>query len=422
MHRRGLSDWKERAKRDATVRRGNTANQGDDKVDHVPVDDDPGSKAREEIAESSSPSKCLNKEAKEKWALRGWDTDDEWWDMSVSDRQNWEVLGYTQNIWQYNRSPATNGLDWDELSAEEQAAASALMFTQISWDESWDESWGYSSSSSGNGNGPFLLFCGGAVALFLLYDMICAKRDEDQWKKIHVTKDERAQLEHFLMDLIKNDPAVHASWKTQSNQYRARNESEIQARSILVQLRKVFLAVHEFDPGAQGDSDELLITAQGWVNFCQQRAKAVGDTHRQRVWAEEHDTAVEALFRAADLDNNGGISFDEFVSLMVMLTGIAQGANPDHMVEMVWMLLDKDHDGELTREELNQFGAICANFHLVPSEKESWFERKWAGKMSKEMFDEADLNGDGVVSKEEFKATIGIGPTHLLYISAVWTG
>jgi hypothetical protein len=105
MHRRGLSDWKERAKRDATVRRGNTANQGDDKVDHVPVDDDPGSKAREEIAESSSPSKCLNKEAKEKWALRGWDTDDEWWDMSVSDRQNWEVLGYTQNIWQTTEAP-----------------------------------------------------------------------------------------------------------------------------------------------------------------------------------------------------------------------------------------------------------------------------------------------------------------------------
>ena len=76
--------------------------------------------------------------------------------------------GLHANIWQYNRSPATNGLDWDELSAEEQAAASALMFTQISWDESWDESWGYSGSSSGNGNGPFLLFCGGAVALFLL--------------------------------------------------------------------------------------------------------------------------------------------------------------------------------------------------------------------------------------------------------------
>ena len=33
------------------------------------------------------------------------------------------------------------------------------------------------------------------------------------------------------------------------------------------------------------------------------------------------------------------------------------------------MLLDCDHEGELTREELNQFASMATNFQLLPSEK-----------------------------------------------------
>ena len=41
----------------------------------------------------------------------------------------------------------------------------------------------------------------------------------------------------------------------------------------------------------------------------------------------------------------------------------------DAIAEVVWMLLDCDHDGELTREELNQFASMATNFQLLPSEK-----------------------------------------------------
>ena len=114
MHCRGLSDWKERAKRDASGHaRGDTANQGDDQADRAatsgalpPVDNDPsdGSKARDlpgptvrvppggpglTISTEKARQLLLRKEAKEKWGLRSWHIGQEWCDdMSVSDREN----------------------------------------------------------------------------------------------------------------------------------------------------------------------------------------------------------------------------------------------------------------------------------------------------------------------------------------------
>ena len=71
------------------------------------------------------------------------------------------------------------------------------------------------------------------------------------------------------------------------------------------------------------------------------------------------------------------------------------------MAELVWLLLDANHDGELTLEELEQWAAIATNFGLIPLHKATSFQQAWTnpGSWSRasatHYFKAADLNKDG---------------------------
>jgi len=66
------------------------------------------------------------------------DSDDQedtaWEDLPPDERWNWQKLGWNEDLWNDGEEPETSELDWDELTGEQQRAATALGYTQAKWD------------------------------------------------------------------------------------------------------------------------------------------------------------------------------------------------------------------------------------------------------------------------------------------------
>lgn len=261
------------------------------------------------------------------------------------------------------------------------------------------------------------MIAAGATGLGLAAWLASPVPAERKFMEAKITDTDREKLIGFMTSVIERDHTIHHSWyRTAPNAHekrpgearytKTREEVERQAsETVLAQLLDVFMLVHAYDPSAD-DADELIVTAAGWQKYCDST-----DKHGSGRWSAEHRRAIDTLFQAADLDNNGGLSFEEFVGLMFLMAGAAQSARPAAMLELVWLLLDRNHDGVLTRKELEQWANLVSNFGLLAHDRaaESRFARMWRESLQSEggVFAEADINGDGVVTKAEFMATIG---------------
>jgi len=59
-----------------------------------------------------------------------------WTDMTAAEQDLWKVLGWDEASWEGEaKQPASEDKYWNQLSSEEQAAASALGYTKETWDE-----------------------------------------------------------------------------------------------------------------------------------------------------------------------------------------------------------------------------------------------------------------------------------------------
>ncbi|KAI1732238.1 EF hand domain-containing protein [Ditylenchus destructor] len=102
---------------------------------------------------------------------------------------------------------------------------------------------------------------------------------------------------------------------------------------------------------------------------------------------------LRLIMSQGDKDKNGVITFDEFCQLMrnQELTGIGARERPDE--DQLWeqfRMFDKDNDGFIMREEMTQLVkdlSLGSNFpdHIVD-----------------QLFREADIDGDGKISFDEF--------------------
>jgi hypothetical protein len=61
-----------------------------------------------------------------------------WTDLSETDKVQWSTLGWTSEDWDNDIDTASEGLSWADLSVEEQEAATKLGYAQENWD-SWDD-------------------------------------------------------------------------------------------------------------------------------------------------------------------------------------------------------------------------------------------------------------------------------------------
>lgn len=113
--------------------------------------------------------------------------------------------------------------------------------------------------------------------------------------------------------------------------------------------------------------------------------------------------SADALFELADTDGNGYLTFEEFEYYMKRHT-----SHSTEMIQDVFAMIDKDGDGEVSKEE------VRANFFRRRREMVEKTGKNADGMVddtlliqaaqdADKLFDKADVSGDGELSKKEFQ-------------------
>ncbi|CAG9988679.1 unnamed protein product [Clonostachys byssicola] len=97
------------------------------------------------------------------------------------------------------------------------------------------------------------------------------------------------------------------------------------------------------------------------------------------------ESELQTIIDEADLDNNGALEFSDFVRLMA---DKAKPTTPDDELWEVFVMLDRNGDGRVSKEELREAMAVLAK---GVSEADL-----------NEMLQAADEDDDGHISYEEF--------------------
>ena len=102
----------------------------------------------------------------------------------------------------------------------------------------------------------------------------------------------------------------------------------------------------------------------------------------------ESEEYVNEVLNKIDYNENAGIDFSEFCVANINFKKCLN----EKKLRQIFNIIDKDESGNITEKELNEF------FHFT--------DRKEEKKYLKEMISEVDVNKDGEISFEEFKAIL----------------
>ncbi|OQR81658.1 kinase [Thraustotheca clavata] len=100
---------------------------------------------------------------------------------------------------------------------------------------------------------------------------------------------------------------------------------------------------------------------------------------------------IDSIMQMADVDGDGGISFDEFVSLMNSSL-FKWGTIDEHDMQMAFQIFDTNHDGFISADELSYVINMFGN--ATPLSKADITE----------LMQSIDTNGDGKIDYNEFVA------------------
>ena len=221
---------------------------------------------------------------------------------------------------------------------------------------------------------PFLMMIAGFTFIIGAY-----RRDENKWKELKVTSEERRVLRSYMFTVIERESQRIPKPKyfeiytdsppytnpgrggvnTPFGQHVAKREAWNQAAAnawkgteqYLRKLRDLFLKLSD-----GGDA----ITRESWDRACRKGRHA-------SMWAtgghHEHDIAT-LLFKAADLDDNDKLSFKEFATVVVAAAAAHVG-EVEAQAELLFMLIDEDHSGAIDRDELERFCALAVRLGVL---------------------------------------------------------
>uniref|UniRef100_A0A7E4V9F7 Calmodulin n=1 Tax=Panagrellus redivivus TaxID=6233 RepID=A0A7E4V9F7_PANRE len=102
---------------------------------------------------------------------------------------------------------------------------------------------------------------------------------------------------------------------------------------------------------------------------------------------------LRVLMSQGDLDKNGVITFDEFVHLMSTQDTLPTKYTKEQLVEY-FRLFDRDNDGFIERSE------------MVDIVRELRLGRFFPTSVIEQLFKEADVDGDGKISFQEFTTAV----------------
>ena len=346
-----------------------------------------------------------------------------WGDMPASTRALWQTLGWNQYNWANGPNPPSDNLDWEELSFAEQAAASALGYSEDTWDE--DSGNPYDGEA---GNSHWILAgMGATIVAFSSY------LDYRQWKRVELSYEQRVELRKLVTTLeLADRPAAGAdpnrSWLTSWLRAPSSQKEEV-ADKYLKHLLRVF---------NQLSGDQPYITRARWEQL--EAAASREDTG-------QHSDAAHAVCGAVfakggrgmrlcptdtptSADKHGGLSFRAFATLCTLLASSNQG-DVDSQARLVFFLVDEDADGVVSRDELTSFVATCLDANLLrPTHfhkqllvklkamaysggvtlgiraDPGYMPPQWcfdqAADIANDIFESADANHDGVLDEKEF--------------------
>lgn len=121
--------------------------------------------------------------------------------------------------------------------------------------------------------------------------------------------------------------------------------------------------------------------------------KRLEDFKQKSKSSSDLDLNIDELFAKVDIKKDGRISYDEFLGATISQVDILNEKN----LRVAFDLLDKDSDGQVSREE------IAATFNLNSLEHATLVRGTATPEDWSETFKDMDTNNDGVVSFEEFR-------------------
>ncbi|XP_060068059.1 Kv channel-interacting protein 1-like isoform X3 [Ylistrum balloti] len=147
---------------------------------------------------------------------------------------------------------------------------------------------------------------------------------------------------------------------------------------------------------------ELQIMYRGFKQECP--TGIVNEETFKEIYAQffpQGDSSAYAhyVFNTFDHDRNGTISFEEFVmGLSVLSRGTLQ-----ERLQWAFSLYDINGDGIITKEEMNDI--VSAIYEMMGRFSEPTVDETTARDHVDRVFQKMDLNKDGVISLEEFMDT-----------------
>lgn len=112
------------------------------------------------------------------------------------------------------------------------------------------------------------------------------------------------------------------------------------------------------------------------------------------------------VFSTLDHEDSGIITFEDFViGLSILVRGTLE-----EKVRWMFTLYDQDRDGYISREEMED--VVGSVFDLMGRTSDPILEEEVINERVDHLFERMDLNGDGVVSFDEFLETC-MGDEHI---------
>ena len=276
-----------------------------------------------------------------------------WHDMDASTQALWQALGWDRHNWAHGPNPPSDDLDWVELSGAQQAAASALGYSERTWDQDSGNPFGGESSADPM-QGPLgmamgLAFIGMPLGAAML-------RDHLEMKRVELSYEQRCELRELVtrLELPETPKKAQSSWLKPWRQAAPRQKEKV-ADKYLSHLHRVFDRISDHP---------AYITRARWEELQNNAASRGDDSDAARAVCGAVFSKGGRGMRLCPTDKptraeaKGALSFRAFATLCTLLAASEQG-DVHSQARLVFFLVDEDADGVISRDELRGFVATC---------------------------------------------------------------